>query len=50
MTLGWSLDPVIDTNAKDTADNGILSVVFMSSEGRVPRHMMSRSIMFIVLL
>jgi chromosomal replication initiation ATPase DnaA len=36
--------------AKDTADKGTISVVFMSSEGRVPRHMMRKSIMFIVLL
>jgi hypothetical protein len=35
--------------AKDSADNGIISVVFVSSEGRVPRYMMRKSIMFIVL-
>jgi hypothetical protein len=35
--------------AKDTADNGIISVIFVSSEGRVPRHMMRKSIMFTVL-
>ena len=34
---------------KDSADNGTISVVFVSSEGRVPRHMMRKSIMFIVL-
>jgi hypothetical protein len=35
--------------AKDTADNGTISVVFMSSKGRVPRRMMRKLIMFIVL-
>jgi len=35
--------------AKDAADNGIVTVVFMSSEGRVPRRMMGKSIMFVVL-
>jgi chromosomal replication initiation ATPase DnaA len=35
--------------AKDAADNGIVTVVFVSSEGRVPRRMMGKSIMFIVL-
>jgi hypothetical protein len=34
--------------AKDTADNGIVTVIFMLSEGRVPRHMMGKLIMFIV--
>jgi hypothetical protein len=32
--------------AKDTADNGTISVVFVSSEGGVPRHMMGKLIMF----
>jgi hypothetical protein len=32
--------------AKDSTDNGTISVVFVSSEGRVPRHMMRKSIMF----
>jgi hypothetical protein len=32
--------------AKDAADKGRVTVVFMSSEGRVPRRMMGRSIMF----
>jgi hypothetical protein len=35
--------------AKDTVDDGTVSVVFVSSEGRVPRHMSGKSIMFIVL-
>jgi hypothetical protein len=30
--------------AKDAADKGIATVVFVSSEGRVPRHMMGKSI------
>ena len=36
--------------AKSAADNGIVTVVFVSSEGRVPRRMMRKSIMFIVLI
>jgi hypothetical protein len=35
--------------AKDTADKGRVTVVFVSSEGRVPRRMMGKSIMFMVL-
>jgi hypothetical protein len=35
--------------AKDAADNGIVTVVFVSSEGRVPRRMMGKSITFVVL-
>jgi hypothetical protein len=35
--------------AKDGLDDGIVTVVFVSSEGRVPRRMMGKSIMFIVL-
>ena len=35
--------------AKNAADKGIVTVVFVSSEGRVPRRMMGKSIMFIVL-
>jgi Cdc6-like AAA superfamily ATPase len=35
--------------AKDAADKGRVTVVFVSSEARVPRHMMGKSIMFIVL-
>jgi KaiC/GvpD/RAD55 family RecA-like ATPase len=31
--------------AKDAADKGRVTVVFVSSEGRVPRHMMGKSIM-----
>jgi hypothetical protein len=34
--------------AKDTADDGTTTIVFMSSEGRVLRHMMGKSIMFMV--
>ena len=36
--------------AKDAADKGTVTVVFVSSEGRVPRRMMGKSIMFEVLL
>ena len=36
--------------AKSAADNGLVSIVFVSSEGRVPRRMMRKSIMFIVIL
>jgi hypothetical protein len=36
--------------AKDTADNRIVTVVFLSSEGRVPRRLMGKLIMYIVLL
>jgi hypothetical protein len=35
--------------AKNAADKGRVTVVFMSSEGRVPRRMMGKLIMFIVL-
>jgi hypothetical protein len=35
--------------AKSAADNGLVSVVFVSSEGRVLRRMMRKSVMFIVL-
>jgi len=35
--------------AKHAADEGIITVVFVSSEGRVPRRMMGKSIMFMVL-
>ena len=35
--------------AKDTADIGTISVVFVSSEGRVPRRMRGKSIMLVVL-
>jgi chromosomal replication initiation ATPase DnaA len=35
--------------AKDAADKGRVTVVFMLSEGHVPRSMMGKSIMFIVL-
>jgi hypothetical protein len=34
--------------AKDAADKGRVTVVFVSSEGHVPRNMMRKSIMFIV--
>jgi hypothetical protein len=34
--------------AKRAADKGIVTVVFMLSEGRVPRRMMGKLIMFIV--
>ena len=34
--------------AKDTADNGTVSVVFVSSEGRMPDRMRGKSIMFVV--
>jgi hypothetical protein len=30
--------------AKDTADNGIISIVFVSSGGHVPRHMIRKLI------
>jgi hypothetical protein len=36
--------------AKDTADNGIISIIFMSSEGRVPRHMMGKSSCSLILI
>ncbi len=36
--------------AKNGADKGIVTVVFMSSEGYVLRRMMGKSIMFVVLL
>ena len=36
--------------AKNAADKGIVTVVFVSSEGRVPRRMMGKSIMFVVLI
>jgi hypothetical protein len=36
--------------AKDTADDGTTSVVFVLSEGRVPRRMIGESIMSVVLL
>jgi hypothetical protein len=35
--------------AKDTADKGIVTVVFISSKSRVPRRMMGKLIMFVVL-
>jgi hypothetical protein len=35
-------------DAKDVADNGTVSVVFVSSDGRVPCRMMRKSIAFIV--
>ena len=35
--------------AKRASDEEIITVVFVSSEGRVPRHMTGKSIMFIVL-
>jgi Cdc6-like AAA superfamily ATPase len=35
--------------AKNAADEGIITVVFMSNEGRVPRRMRGKSIMFMVL-
>ena len=34
--------------AKDTTDKGRVTVVFVSSEGHVPRRMMGKSIMFII--
>jgi chromosomal replication initiation ATPase DnaA len=37
-------------HAKDAADEGIITVVFMSSEGRVPRRMKGKSIMFILIV
>ena len=37
-------------HAKDAADEGIIAVVFMSSEGRVPRRMKGKSIMFILIV
>ena len=36
--------------AKYAADEGIVTVVFVSSEGRVPRRMKGKSIMFIFYL
>jgi hypothetical protein len=35
--------------AKNAADEGIATVVFVSSEGRVPRRMMGKSVLFILL-
>ena len=35
--------------AKDTADNGTVSVVFVLSEGRIPGCMSGKSIMFVIL-
>jgi hypothetical protein len=35
--------------AKSAADNGLVTTVFISSEGRVPRRMMRKSIMLTVL-
>jgi hypothetical protein len=34
--------------AKDTTDDGTVSVVFVSSEGRIPDYMRGKSIMFAV--
>ena len=39
----------IQDYAKLATDNGTATIVFMSSEGRVPRRMIGKSIMFIVL-
>ena len=39
----------IQDYAKLATDNGTATIVFMSSEGRVPRRMMGKSITFIVL-
>jgi chromosomal replication initiation ATPase DnaA len=36
--------------AKSAADKGIITVVFVSSEGRVPRRMKGKSIMFILIV
>ena len=36
--------------AKRGADQGIVTVVFVSSEGRVPRRMKGKSIMFILIV
>jgi len=35
--------------AKDTVDNGTVSVVFVSSDGRIPGRMSGKSIMFVIL-
>jgi len=34
--------------AKSNADNGTVSVIFVSSEGRIPGRMIGKSIMFVV--
>jgi len=47
--LAQKQEPLLDQlqdYAKSTADHGIATVVFVSSEGRVPRRMMGKSIMF----
>jgi hypothetical protein len=47
--LAQKQEPVLDQlqdYAKSAADRGIVTVVFVSSEGRVPRRMMGKSIMF----
>jgi hypothetical protein len=40
---------MIQCYAKDTADNGTVSVVFVLSEGRIPNCMSCKSIMFVIL-
>ena len=37
---------LLQDHAKDTADERIVTVVFVSSEGRVPRRMMGKLILF----
>jgi hypothetical protein len=47
--LAQKQEPLLDQlqdYAKSTADHGTVTVVFVSSEGRVPRRMMGKSIMF----
>jgi chromosomal replication initiation ATPase DnaA len=44
----WLLD-LFQDYAKLAADNGRVTVVFVSSEGRVPRGMVRKLIMFVVL-
>jgi hypothetical protein len=49
--LAQKQQPLLDQlqdYAKSTADQGIVTIVFISSEGRVPRRMMGKSIMLIV--
>ena len=42
----WSLD-LFQDYAKDAADKGRVTVVFVSSEGQVPRRLMGKLIVFI---
>jgi KaiC/GvpD/RAD55 family RecA-like ATPase len=51
--LAQKQEPVLDQlqdYAKSAADRGVVTVVFVSSEGRVPRRMMGKSIMFMLIV